>query len=221
MQEKREGVRSRSVTAAPESPAASTRASPGRIRPPAPSHRENDPGQEQQRRDAKRERDLAEARPVRGARDDAVDRQRQQTSDHARRPAQSPPTRRESSRARCAGGKPSVSSTAISGVRELTAAYIVFTAPNTAPTAMIAGDHDREKAEDVAEQLAIGSRRTPTRGARRPECAGRRGRRASRRRTPPGSLSRKATSWKLCRERRSETARSLPRSPTRSSSLRR
>ena len=35
------------------------------------------------------------------------------------------------------GGKPSVSSTAISGVRELTAAYIVFTAPNTAPTAMI------------------------------------------------------------------------------------
>ena len=36
------------------------------------------------------------------------------------------------------GWKPSVRSTAISGVRELTAAYIVFTAPNTAPTDMIA-----------------------------------------------------------------------------------
>ncbi len=35
------------------------------------------------------------------------------------------------------GGKPRVSSTAISGAREATAAYIVFTAPNTAPTAMM------------------------------------------------------------------------------------
>ena len=35
------------------------------------------------------------------------------------------------------GWKPRVSSTAISGVRELTAAYIVFTAPKTAPTAMM------------------------------------------------------------------------------------
>ena len=35
------------------------------------------------------------------------------------------------------GRKPSVSSTAISGARDATAAYIVFTAPNTAPTAMI------------------------------------------------------------------------------------
>ena len=34
------------------------------------------------------------------------------------------------------GAKPRVSSTAISGVRDETAAYIVFTAPKTAPTAM-------------------------------------------------------------------------------------
>ena len=53
------------------------------------------------------------------------------------------------------GWKPSVSSTAISGARDETAAYIVFTAPNTAPTAMIARDHDREDAEDAAEQLRL------------------------------------------------------------------
>ena len=35
------------------------------------------------------------------------------------------------------GWKPNVNRTAISGVRPATAAYIVFTAPNTAPTAMI------------------------------------------------------------------------------------
>ena len=69
------------------------------------------------------------------------------------------------------GRNPSVSSTAISGAREATAAYIVFTAPNTAPTAMIAVIMIGQDPENSARAAPTAWRRTRTRGTRPPSPA--------------------------------------------------
>src|SRR5215208_753709 len=90
-------------------------------------HREDQPRQQQSRRNPEAEGDLAEARPIGGAGDQPVDRQRQERADDSAGKLAST----------LLGGKPRVSSTAISWLREATAAYMVLIAPKMAPIAMM------------------------------------------------------------------------------------